>query len=394
MIQTIDVVFPKKAPAVLSAMVVLIFSCAGDLEPVNHVSAEQMAAISSSSASEPEASSSSELEVSSASEQPGSSSSVAQLSSPSETPSSSANWEVSSSSVAASGSSSSVDGNGAALCGGKPYNTALRFCGSDGVAYDKCNGDIYTPEDQFCLEGNIKSKCGGKKYETGQFCLDDIIGIIGAYCGDEVYNVESQLCHKDGILKEYFTDVRDGKRYLSVQIGSQTWMAENLNYDVPDNDADRCHKDDPSRCVTYGRLYDWATALDIDAACNTKSLADCGAALDTLHQGICPDGWHVPSNAEWNTLVDFTGSSNYACRLLKESESIDGYSCGKGGDTYGFTAFKSGDITSINIRSSTEYTANNAYYMWVWGAYGSIMVNMVTINKTTLHPVRCVKDEE
>jgi len=80
-----------------------------------------------------------------------------------------------------------------------------------------------------------------------------------------------------------FRDERDGKYYFLVEIGTQTWMTQNLNYDVPNNDTDICYDNDPANC--NGRLYDWATA-----------------------QTACPAGWHLPSDEEWTQLTNFVGS--------------------------------------------------------------------------------------
>jgi uncharacterized protein (TIGR02145 family) len=105
-------------------------------------------------------------------------------------------------------------------------------------------------------------------------------------------------CSSGNITYDTLTDTRDNKKYKTVVIGKQTWMAENLNYNASNS---KCHNNDPANCAKYGRLYDWVTALALPDSC--YSLA-CGVS-QVKHKGICPEGWHIPSKAEWDELHDF-----------------------------------------------------------------------------------------
>ncbi len=88
-----------------------------------------------------------------------------------------------------------------------------------------------------------------------------------------------------------FTDARDNQVYGTVQIGNQCWMSENLNY-TPSSGNSWCYDDVGSVCTTYGRLYDWNTAS------NTTSSSTNPSGV----QGVCPSGWHLPSDAEWKEM--------------------------------------------------------------------------------------------
>jgi len=99
--------------------------------------------------------------------------------------------------------------------------------------------------------------------------------------------------------KGQLTDSRDKKNYKTVKIGEQTWMAENLNFNAK---GSLCSGKKEANCTKYGRLYDWVTAMALPDSCYKKS---CVSQINANHQGICPSGWHIPSNADWNALMKF-----------------------------------------------------------------------------------------
>jgi len=89
------------------------------------------------------------------------------------------------------------------------------------------------------------------------------------------------------------TDQRDGKVYSTVQIGSQCWLQKNMNYQTGKS---WCYEESSSNCETYGRLYDWKSALK-----------------------VCPLGWHLPSSEEWTTLIVYLGGDSLARGKMKET---------------------------------------------------------------------------
>ena len=91
----------------------------------------------------------------------------------------------------------------------------------------------------------------------------------------------------------YFVDDRDSTIYNTVLIGDQCWMKENLNYYV---DNSFCYDDDDAMCDVYGRLYTWDAAM---AGSSSSNNVPSGV------QGVCPTGWHLPSDAEWQIMVDY-----------------------------------------------------------------------------------------
>jgi len=232
-----------------------------------------------------------------------------------------------------------------------------------------------------------------------------------AWCGATAYDPAKITCN-NGILKFSFTDNRDNKTYKAVKIGEQIWMAENLNYNAS---GSKCGNDNEytlsyantSICNTYGRFYDWATAMNLlpVSICNA---IPCASQISAKHKGICPDGWHIPSDAEWSALMQFVNpdcSPASTCadagRFLK---SVSGwYENGNGEDKYGFTALSSGFGDYSNFYdfgkegdwwSTTEYAGEDeddqAYYRYVY--YRSDRFIRDYNGKTALFSIRCVQD--
>jgi hypothetical protein len=94
-------------------------------------------------------------------------------------------------------------------------------------------------------------------------------------------------------------DLRDCNHYKIQTFGTQTWMIENLSYSSCKIKS-FCYNNDPANCEQYGRLYTWTDAMGLD-----KSYQKKYANLTGPQQGICPQGYHMPSDAEWQMLYDF-----------------------------------------------------------------------------------------
>ena len=174
--------------------------------------------------------------------------------------------------------------------------------------------------------------------------------------------------------EEVYSDLRDGQTYKTVVIGEQTWMAENLNYETENS---YCYDDDPSNCSKYGRLYTWAAA-----------------------KTVCPEGWHLPSYDEWNTLFTAVGGISTAGAKLKSQTGWTAYDGITNEDSFGFSALPAG-LRSLNglcnyegnsafFWSSTEYGSYDAYHMYLYyyRDYATLGYNAKDLEKS----VRCVKD--
>ncbi len=178
-----------------------------------------------------------------------------------------------------------------------------------------------------------------------------------------------------------FTDPRDGQTYNTVKIGSQTWFAENLNYQTTNS---WCYDNISANGDVYGRLYTWSAALT-----------------------ACPSGWHLPSDDEWCTLTTYidptvncntTGWSGTDCGCKMKSTSC-WYFNGNGSDTYGFEVLPGGYRGSngyfslrtfyTNFWSSSEY-GNSAWIRSLYYNDGEVGRN--NNSKECGFSVRCMKD--
>ena len=289
-------------------------------------------------------------------------------------------------------------------CGSSKYTIATQFCHTDNTIKNKCGGTVqYDPGTEECCGGSkytiaIEECCGSTKYTiAAQFCYDNSSSKIGYFCGTRTETFDPDLYEcKTGdkiYLKSGLTDSRNSKAYNAVLIGGQVWMAENLNYNAGNS---KCYSNSEANCNTYGRLYNWATAMNIDQSFNSASFT-----ASAKHQGICPSGWHLPSSAEWTTLTDFTGGASTAGTKLKAASGWNtSGSYIPGTDNYGFSALpggyasSSGSFGSVDSDgawwSATEYNASNAYYRNIY--YNNASVGTYDNGKSRLYFVRCVKD--
>jgi len=186
--------------------------------------------------------------------------------------------------------------------------------------------------------------------------------------------------------QEGFTDPRDGKVYQTVVIGDQEWMAENLAY-APSNGNYWAYRNQNHYVATYGYLYDWKTALN-----------------------VCPDGWHLPTDAEWTELVNYIAADGYSGQVGTALKSTSGWNeDGNGTDIYGFTAlpggsrYYTGTFNSAGFEGcwwtatdDTDLSPGEIYAIYwgmnyYYGHYNSYIYN-IWINKECGFSVRCVKD--
>ena len=196
------------------------------------------------------------------------------------------------------------------------------------------------------------------------------------------------------------TDERDGQTYRTVQVGEQTWMAENLNYayaiDTLFESNRAClsvsNTYDPQTepvqtCNVFGRLYSYAAAMDSAAVFGNdgKGCSASKCSPNSQVRGICPEGWRLPNNDDWNALFKTAGGANVAGKKLKSR--IGWNFNGNGTDDYGFSVTPSGTDAKILHYHTAFWSTNPDTKGW----YFSFNNDGVYPGNTMAMHIRCIK---
>lgn len=270
--------------------------------------------------------------------------------------------------------------------------------------------------------------------ETGFiFYLGDSLLYIGYAKTSEGINGSDVLSDKPQSDETYLFEIVEGipcpgtpavtygaETYTTVQIGTQCWFKQNLNIgsmidslqEQTDNSVIEkyCKDDDPDYCSTYGGLYQWAEVVQyLNGATNTTGWDPIPSGNV---QGICPSGWHLPSDFEWCTLTTYIDPS-VDCNAIdssgtdvggkmKETGTIywappnfgatneSGFSGGPCSYRYSWGAFKQDIVRKGNFWSATERNDSIAYYRTI--RYSSTLIGRWGNEKIGGVPARCIKD--
>ena len=213
--------------------------------------------------------------------------------------------------------------------------------------------------------------------------------ITWTYSGGYNSNFKIMISANDGQVggSDCGTVAYGGKTYTTIMIGNQCWLKENLDVGTQIGGSANqtnnsliekyCYNDDPANCTTYGGLYQWNEVM--------QYVTTQGA------RGICPIGWHLPTNAEYQTLATTVSNNGNTLKAVGQ----DGTST----NTSGFSALLAGDGgygyfyglgVSTYFWSSAEYDATNAYNMYLIDYFSNI--NLYFDSKEIGFSVRCAKD--
>lgn len=253
---------------------------------------------------------------------------------------------------------------------------------------------------------------------AGQGTTSITVDFVGAYSNVNV-RAESGCGTSDYsnlFINMSFVDERDGQSYITAEIGNQVWMAENLAFLPAVSPSSTGSETDPYYYVhgyqgtdvavakattiyqTYGALYNWAAVMQGAASSNSNPSGV---------QGVCPDGWHVPSDAELTELTTYVGNNGHSGTEGTALKSTTGWNNnqiggnGNGTDNFGFTGLAGGSrsfngsftstIGSIGYWwFSTEGTASNAWYRVLSSNFGGMLG--ASVPKSNSFSVRCLRD--
>jgi uncharacterized protein (TIGR02145 family) len=329
------------------------------------------------------------------------------------------------------------------LCGTVPY-TATQFCQA-GAVTDKCGALEYTPA-EFCQVGTnaVKPLCGTSNltYTSAQFCIGG--AVVDKQCGSVWYNSATHFCTKaptnpkivplcggqsydtkikqcvnnviknvatcEGFVtgqkrehygqeKSEFCDSRDGTKYVYVDIGEQTWMAENLRY-AGDGTVGRCagstDEDRATNCEKYGRLYNRDEAESKETG--------------------CPVGWRMPNEIDFDILLTSAdpafgpsnpvgiNGNNAAAPPLKATIWQGTGSGSTGTDLFGFSALPGGyctqggtygsicSMSADNPGSSASQIGNMSYWFMAGSSTAAIPIIQMRSNADRVDDVAATSD--
>ncbi|HKK67155.1 MAG TPA: FISUMP domain-containing protein, partial [Bacteroidales bacterium] len=230
---------------------------------------------------------------------------------------------------------------------------------------------------------------------------------ITTSCGSSSDNVEISF-QAPFVCGNNLIDPRDGQAYATVSIGGQCWMAENINIGTEVNGSNGqsdngsiekfCYNDNSDNCDTYGGLYQWTEMLQLPDSCETSA---CASIIGTEHQGICPPGWHVPTDEEYKDLEIALGMTAMQADMANTWRGAPVGETMKQGGSSGFEGLLSGRCSSsggYSLMGSYEYpyTASEYGSNYAWRrclrSGDDNVGRWNTFPKTYGLSVRCVKN--
>ena len=221
--------------------------------------------------------------------------------------------------------------------------------------------------------------------ETGKIIKGSVVDTISYYCAPTGKWVDMTNDWTWLVPKEYrfnpdfeygtMTDERDGKVYRTTVIDGVTWMAENLNFA---DSTDEKYKENLKRnsqcpgnpstaekCEVGGRAYTWTAAMNISSDYQSLATRDIeGLIASKNHQGICPEGWHIPTITEWYDLFDYAGKDRKKLYAKTGWTYENNSNHTNGTDELGFTLLPVGYRSSYDVQHGYSWESWSIAMFW------------------------------
>ena len=318
---------------------------------------------------------------------------------------------------------------------------AVVACEEDSLAFvESCGKSKGTVVDQLglsCTELHLICTKEIMPKKTAEEFLDSTAGELKNRCAEDLGLSPKQLGNGNPNFSGKYpwrylnpeitygevVDERDGQVYKTVAVDTTVWLAENLNYSDSINSPSLqgkswCYGNDPENCLKYGRIYTFGAAVDSFALANDPdNPVQCGYGYVCKElkpiRGLCMEGWHIPSTAEFRVLDELAlsiaplvympdeGSPEVTANAIRSA-----YIWPYGADTFGFSLLPGGyykldsrqfkDIEQVAFLWSIDYNEEYVYMYVIYDDVGtsSIGTTHVTLEEKYMYALnmRCVKD--
>ena len=208
---------------------------------------------------------------------------------------------------------------------------------SDGASSESKNGDLSSSS-----RDNVNSS--GTNLSSSSVASSSSVKSSGSIASSSSVSVVDPATVVTGTL----TDDRDGSYTGS---DSSSW----------------CYNNAPDGCAKYGRLYTWSAVMDSAAQFSENAGTKCGYGMtctpNSPHRGICPEGWHVPTNEEYSTLYANIGRTSPVGKKLRSTTGW--YGSYNGSDDYGFSVLPAGYRDFNGLFALERFNA----YLWSASEY-------------------------
>lgn len=272
----------------------------------------------------------------------------------------------------------------------KSYAFSIRCVKDTSFSKSQESCSVHNIKSCICDEKNQGKVMVDSSRYTYWTCMENPMIYEGGFVWYEQYFTPERVSYDSvkaidptTVKKGSFIDERDGKSYVAVTIGRQTWMAENLDYTYCDTTGTElpssfCYDSLSVGLHKYGQYYNWDAAMV-----------------------VCPSGWHLPSPDEYGLLLAYVGGEKTAARYLK---STDSWLDHEGTDDYGFSAKATGNFYNLSNKIQSEGAITN---LWTNEGHQKIKATTLYMHldgdnaflfegslKANMNPVRCIKDKE